>query len=184
MQNIEDMYEEYSQIIYKYIFCLTKNHELSEEIVQDTFLVAVKNIDKFEGKSKLTTWLCAIAKNIYYKKIKKMKNGKIIIIIMFIILLIFALYSIFVVYEYINNMKVMEIFFQENVSDEKINEAKDIIYKIDENAEIIYKSSEEALKDFKDKLSSDDKYMLEGYEKSNLFPSSLLIKTKSNKRIK
>lgn len=74
MQNIEEMYEKYSKIIYKYIFCLTKNHELSEEIVQDTFLVAVKNIDKFEGSSKLSTWLCAIAKNIYYKKLKKDKR--------------------------------------------------------------------------------------------------------------
>lgn len=75
MQNIEEMYKKYSKIIYKYIFCLTKNHELSEEIVQDTFLVAVKNINKFEGKSKLSTWLCAIAKNIYYKKINKLKNN-------------------------------------------------------------------------------------------------------------
>ncbi len=76
MQNIEKMYEKNSKIIYKYIFCLTKNHELSEEIVQDTFLVAVKNIDKFEGNSKLSTWLCAIAKNIYYKKLKKNKKIK------------------------------------------------------------------------------------------------------------
>lgn len=75
MQNIEEMYEKYSKIIYKYIFCLTKNHELSEEIVQDTFLVAVKNINKFEGKSKFSTWLCAIAKNIYYKKINKLKDN-------------------------------------------------------------------------------------------------------------
>lgn len=74
MQNIGEMYEKYSKIIYKYIFCLTNDRELSEEIVQDTFLVAVKNIDKFEEKSKLTTWLCAIAKNIYYKKIKKDKK--------------------------------------------------------------------------------------------------------------
>lgn len=76
MQNIEGMYEKYSKIIYKYIFCLTKNHELSEEIVQDTFLVAVKNIDRFEENSKLSTWLCAIAKNIYYKKLKKNKKIK------------------------------------------------------------------------------------------------------------
>lgn len=74
MQNIEEMYEKYSQIVYKYIFCLTRNHELSEEIVQDTFLVAVKNINKFEGNSKLSTWLCAIAKNIYYKKVRKDKK--------------------------------------------------------------------------------------------------------------
>lgn len=75
-KNIEEIYEKYSQIVYKYIFCLTRNHELSEEIVQDTFLVAINNIDKFEGKSKFSTWLCAIAKNIYYKKIRKEKKFK------------------------------------------------------------------------------------------------------------
>ena len=43
MQDIEEIYNNYAQIVYKYIFCLTKNKELSEDIVQETFLVAVKN---------------------------------------------------------------------------------------------------------------------------------------------
>ncbi len=76
MQNVGEIYEKYSKIIYKYIFCLTGDKELSEEVVQETFLVAVKNIDKFEGKSKLSTWLCGIAKNISYKKLKKDNNLK------------------------------------------------------------------------------------------------------------
>ncbi len=71
MQDMEEIYVKYSNIVYKYVFCLTKNKEMAEEIVQDTFLVAVKDINKFEGKCKITTWLCQIAKNIWYQKLKK-----------------------------------------------------------------------------------------------------------------
>lgn len=76
MQDIEEIYNNYAQIVYKYIFCLTKNKELSEDIVQETFLVAVKNIDKFRGESKISTWLCQIAKFILYKDIRKKRKAK------------------------------------------------------------------------------------------------------------
>lgn len=76
MQNIEEVYVKYSKIVYKYIFCLTRSEEIAEEIVQETFLVAVKNINKFKGECKITTWLCQIAKNIWYKKIKKENKNK------------------------------------------------------------------------------------------------------------
>ena len=47
---------------------------MSEEIVQETFEVAIKNIDKFKGESKISTWLCQIAKYIWYKNLKKEKK--------------------------------------------------------------------------------------------------------------
>ncbi len=75
MQNIEEIYNQYSKMLYKYIFCLSGNEELSEEIVQETFLVAVKDINKFEGKCKISTWLCSIAKNIWYQKLRKDKKN-------------------------------------------------------------------------------------------------------------
>jgi RNA polymerase sigma-70 factor (ECF subfamily) len=34
-----------------------------EDLVQDTFLVALQRIDGFDGRSSLHTWLCGIAKN-------------------------------------------------------------------------------------------------------------------------
>ena len=48
MQNIEEIYQNYAGIVYKYIFCLTGNEDISEEIVQETFWVAVKDINKFK----------------------------------------------------------------------------------------------------------------------------------------
>ncbi len=74
MQNIEDIYINYAQTVYKYIFCLTGDREISEEIVQDTFLVAVKDINKFKGECKISTWLCQIAKYIWYKRLKQSKK--------------------------------------------------------------------------------------------------------------
>ncbi len=74
MQDIEEIYNKYSKMLYKYIFCLSGNAEISEEIVQDTFLVAVKDINKFEGKCKISTWLCSIAKNLFYQKLRKDKS--------------------------------------------------------------------------------------------------------------
>jgi len=76
MQDIEEIYIKYSEIVYKYIFCLTGNEEITEEIVQETFLVAVKDINKFKGNCKISTWLCQIAKYIWYEKLRKDKKSK------------------------------------------------------------------------------------------------------------
>ena len=74
MQNIEEMYNKYSEIVYKYVFCLTGNEDTAEEIVQETFLVAVRDINKFRGVCKISTWLCQISKYIWYKRLKKEKK--------------------------------------------------------------------------------------------------------------
>ena len=47
---------------------------MSEEIVQETFEAAINNIDKFKGESMISTWLCQIAKYIWYKTLKKEKK--------------------------------------------------------------------------------------------------------------
>ena len=44
MQDMNSIYEKYIEIVYKYVFCLTGNKDTAEEIVQETFLVAVKDI--------------------------------------------------------------------------------------------------------------------------------------------
>lgn len=78
MQNIEEIYKEYFEVVYKYIFCLTNNKYIAEEITQDTFAIAVKQIKKFRGECKISVWLCQIAKNQWYKELKRLKKNKII----------------------------------------------------------------------------------------------------------
>ena len=74
MQKIEKIYKEYYEIVYKYLFGLTRNKDLSEDLAQETFVKMIKHIDKFEGKSKLSSWLCEIAKNLWIDYIRKNKR--------------------------------------------------------------------------------------------------------------
>lgn len=76
MQNIEQIYKDYFMAVYKYLFCLTQNKEIAEDLTQETFTLAVKDINKFKGKCKLSVWLCQIAKHLWYKELKK-KNKNI-----------------------------------------------------------------------------------------------------------
>ena len=76
MQNMDEIYEECFETVYKYLFCLTHNSDISEELTQETFYRAVKKIDTYNGKCKISVWLCQIAKYIWYGKIKKDKRNK------------------------------------------------------------------------------------------------------------
>lgn len=73
MKNIDQIYKEHFKTVYKYLLCLTHDSETSEELTQETFLKAIKNIDKFEKQSKMSTWLCSIAKNLWYDELRKKK---------------------------------------------------------------------------------------------------------------
>jgi len=74
MQNIEEIYKQHSNTVYKYLFCLTHSEDTSEELTQETFAIAVKEINKFKGNCKVSVWLCQIAKHLWYKKLKKEKK--------------------------------------------------------------------------------------------------------------
>ena len=74
MQDIEKIYEEYFETVNKYLFCLTHNNDISEELTQETFYKAVKKIDTYKDECKISTWLCQIAKNLWYDQCRKNKK--------------------------------------------------------------------------------------------------------------
>lgn len=74
MADIEDIYLEYFDDVYKFVFSLCRSEDVAEEITQETFYKAIKNIEKFNGKCKLYVWLCQIAKNTYFSYSKKQKK--------------------------------------------------------------------------------------------------------------
>ncbi len=58
-----EVVEHYGRTLYWQIRHIVVNHEDADDTVQNTFLKAWKNIDTFEGDSKLSTWLYRIAYN-------------------------------------------------------------------------------------------------------------------------
>ena len=67
----EKLYNAYYMQVYSYAITLTKNPEQAEEITQHTFVKAMSSKSKYGGKSSELTWLCAIAKNLYYDEIRR-----------------------------------------------------------------------------------------------------------------
>lgn len=72
--NIEQIYNEYFKIVYKYLVCLTNNKEIAEDLTQETFCKVIVNIDRFQGDCKMSTWICQIAKNLWLNELKKRKK--------------------------------------------------------------------------------------------------------------
>lgn len=66
--------ELYSDKLYTWALYNTNKKEIAEDLVQDTFLAAYQNIEKFQEKSDPSTWLSSILKNKiadYYRKLYK-----------------------------------------------------------------------------------------------------------------
>ena len=64
INDIEEIYIDNYKIVYKYLLANSHNKDVAEELTQETFYRAVKNINKFKGDSKISSWLCQIAKNL------------------------------------------------------------------------------------------------------------------------
>ncbi len=119
---MEQIYQKYSKIVYKYLLSLTNNKEVSEELMQETFYSAIKNIHKFRQECSVKTWLCKIAKNKwidYYKRIKKKNEINI---------------------DEINEKLLFEYSFEDNYENkEQVIDLYKKIHKLDEKTrEVIY----------------------------------------------
>ena len=71
MQSMDELYQQYARTVYKYLKSVTHNEDLAEELTQETFYQAIRSIDRFDGSCKVSTWLCAIAKNLYLSYLRK-----------------------------------------------------------------------------------------------------------------
>lgn len=71
MLDFENIYNQYFLDIYKFIYSLSKDATVAEEITQETFFKALKSIDSFNGSCKINVWLCQIAKNTYFSNYNK-----------------------------------------------------------------------------------------------------------------
>lgn len=76
MEDFEEVYRRYFDLVYRYIFSLCGNEGIAEEITQEAFYKAMEHMDKFEGKCKIYVWLCQIAKNTWFTYEKKRKRWR------------------------------------------------------------------------------------------------------------
>ena len=73
MTDFQEVYNLYFRDVYRYAFSLCRNESVAEEITQETFFKALTKLDTFDGKCKVSVWLCQIAKNAYISMCRKAK---------------------------------------------------------------------------------------------------------------
>ena len=71
MDDMNDIYRQHAQTVYKFLLSQTRDPDLAEELTQETFYQAVRSIDRFDGKCKVSVWLCQIAKHLWYQHLRK-----------------------------------------------------------------------------------------------------------------
>ena len=71
----EDLYEQHAQLVYRYLFSLCRDADLAEELCQETFCQALRQLGSFRGDCTPQVWLCAIAKRLWYKELERRKRN-------------------------------------------------------------------------------------------------------------
>ena len=67
----EALYKEYFPRIYAFLYKLTENRDLAEELTQETFYQAFVSFHRFRGDSDVFTWLASIGKHAYSRYLRR-----------------------------------------------------------------------------------------------------------------
>ncbi|MCK5761340.1 MAG: RNA polymerase sigma factor [Candidatus Izimaplasma sp.] len=74
----DDIYYQTKNIVYYSIFIILKDYQLSEDIMQDTYLKALDKIHSYKRKAHFKSWLVTIAKNLAINEFNRRKREMLI----------------------------------------------------------------------------------------------------------
>ena len=72
-EELTKMVQQYSDSLYRVALRMLENPAEAEDVLQETFIKALKSLDSFEGRSSISTWLYRIAVNESLMVIRKRK---------------------------------------------------------------------------------------------------------------
>jgi RNA polymerase sigma-70 factor (ECF subfamily) len=64
------------RIVLGYFLKLTQDPELAKDLTQETMVRAIKNLRKYRGEGKFSSWLIAIGSNFYRDELRKQKTAE------------------------------------------------------------------------------------------------------------
>lgn len=71
---VGNIFQEYKNKVFRLALSLSRNKDDAEDITQNTFLKIIDNISRFQGRSKLSTWIYRIAFNEALQFLRKRKR--------------------------------------------------------------------------------------------------------------
>ncbi|HDQ26913.1 MAG TPA: sigma-70 family RNA polymerase sigma factor [bacterium] len=73
---IREIIKKYSAVVYNHARSFLRNEQEAEDVSQEVFININKNIKKFRGDSKLSTWIYRITVNACKNRLKQMKRHR------------------------------------------------------------------------------------------------------------
>lgn len=70
---MDELYEQNAKIVYHFLYSRCHDVQLAQDLTQETFLRAYQSLERYDGSCKISTWLCQIAKHLFYQHLQK--NG-------------------------------------------------------------------------------------------------------------
>lgn len=68
------LYDRYSDQLFRFLFNMTRQREVSEDMVQNVFFRMLRYPDGFAGFGEFRTWMYHIARNVVYDHFRKVKR--------------------------------------------------------------------------------------------------------------
>jgi len=69
------LYERHAGRILRFAMRIVRTPHLAEEVLQETMMVVWNEADRFEGRSKATTWILGIARNLSHNLLRREARG-------------------------------------------------------------------------------------------------------------
>lgn len=74
MADFDEVYRQYGEMVFCFLMSLCHEEDTAQELMQETFVRAVRDIRRFDGSCKVSTWLCQIAKHLWYQELERRKK--------------------------------------------------------------------------------------------------------------
>lgn len=68
---MEELFARYYQDVYRYLYSLSRDASLSEDLASEVFLEIVKSMATFRGESDIKTWIFSIARHRWYAHLRR-----------------------------------------------------------------------------------------------------------------
>lgn len=72
--DFDALYQAHFRDVFVYLRSLSASEDMAEELAQETFVRALKAIDRFDGRQDIRAWLFTIARNAYYSHCRRQKR--------------------------------------------------------------------------------------------------------------
>ena len=72
--SFEEIYRKTYRQIYSFLYRLCHDPQTAEDLTQETYYQAYLSLGRYDGTCEISTWLCAIAKNTFFKYLRRTKK--------------------------------------------------------------------------------------------------------------